>query len=46
VHTGCGTNIPRELLWCKEGTAVWNNDGDTLLLVDAAGNLVNQYSYR
>jgi micrococcal nuclease len=46
VVTGCGTNTADTLYWCKDGsTAVWNNDGDTVHLYDAVGNLVARYSY-
>ena len=45
VRTGCGTNSTTDLYWCKDETAVWNNDGDTVFLFDADGNLVAQYSY-
>ena len=46
VHTGCGANSAMDVYWCKGGaTAVWNNEGDTVFLLDAAGNLVAQYSY-
>jgi micrococcal nuclease len=45
VRTGCGTNSTTDLYWCKDETAVWNNGGDTVLLFDAQGNQVAQYSY-
>lgn len=45
LRTGCGANSTTDLFWCKDGTAVWNNDGDTVFLFDAAGNPVAQYSY-
>lgn len=46
VITGCGTNTADSLYGCKGGSsAVWNNDGDTIYLKDAQGNLVDQYSY-
>lgn len=45
VRTGCGTNSATDLYWCKDGTAVWNNDGDTVFLFEAEGDLVTQYSY-
>lgn len=46
IHTGCGGDSAEDLFWCKGGgAAVWNNGGDTVFLFDAAGNLVNQYSY-
>ena len=46
VHTGCGANTAMDLYWCKGGaTAVWNNEGDTVFLLDAAENVVAKYSY-
>lgn len=45
VRTGCGANSAIDLYWCKDGTAVWNNDGDTVFLFDAGGDPVAQYSY-
>lgn len=45
VHTGCGEESTTDLYWCKEGFAVWNNDGDTAYLFDSTGALVAQYSY-
>ncbi len=44
--TGCGTDTPDSLYWCKGGSsAVWNNDTDTVHLYDTAGNLLTEYSY-
>jgi micrococcal nuclease len=40
VRTGCGADTATELHWCNEGSAVWNNSGDTAFLLDAAGNVV------
>jgi len=40
VRTGCGTNSPTDLHWCNQGSAVWNNGGDTAFLLDRAGNIV------
>jgi hypothetical protein len=45
IVTGCGTNTGDTLFWCKDGTAVWNNDGDTVHLYDKVGNLVARHSY-
>ncbi len=45
VRTGCGTNSATDLYWCKDGTSIWNNDGDTVFLFDAGGNSVAQYTY-
>lgn len=46
VHTGCDANTAMDLYWCKDGaTAVWNNEGDTVFLLDTEGNPVTKYSY-
>jgi micrococcal nuclease len=45
VATGCGTNTGDMLFWCKDGTAVWNNGGDTVFLYDGSGELVATHSY-
>ena len=45
VATGCGTNTSEMLFWCKDGTAVWNNGGDTVFLYDSGDALVATYSY-
>lgn len=47
VFSGCGDNSlgpTAELHWCAEG-AVWNNDGDTALLQDLTGNVVDRLVY-
>ena len=45
IYTGCGVENDRELYWCSQGSAVWNNTGDTVFLRDPNGNLVAFYSY-
>lgn len=47
IYSGCGENSERELYWCRNATcmAVWNNDGDTLFLMNAEGEIVLSYSY-
>jgi micrococcal nuclease len=45
IRTGCGSNTQEDLYWCKSGSAVWNNDGDTAFLYDAGGNLIDSFSY-
>lgn len=45
VFTGCGADAPSELYWCVQGSAVWNNSGDTAFLVDPRGNIVDRWSY-
>jgi len=44
LHTGSGEDSATDLYWGM-GRPVWNNDGDTVLLYDSQGNLVDQYSY-
>lgn len=45
VRSGCGSSTAGEVHWCADG-AVWNNDGDTALLLDAAGRVVDRWRYR
>jgi len=44
LHTGAGTNTQTDLYW-GSSRAIWNNDGDTVYLWDAAGNPVDEYHY-
>ncbi|MFC4359096.1 lamin tail domain-containing protein [Halobium salinum] len=39
VHTGSGTDTDSELYWDADGP-VWNNDGDTVVLINADGDRV------
>jgi micrococcal nuclease len=41
VRTGCGTDSGADLHWCSQGSAVWNNSGDTAFLLDPSGNIVD-----
>lgn len=45
VRTGCGENTAQDLFWCKEETAIWNNGGDCVHLLDAKGDLAIEYCY-
>jgi micrococcal nuclease len=45
IRTGCGTDFDTHLYWCNEGSAVWNNDGDTAFVLDPNGNTHLAYSY-
>lgn len=45
VYTGCGTDTAVELYWCNQGSAVWNNSGDTAFLLDPAGNIVDSVTW-
>ena len=40
LHTGCGEASDTDLFWCMSGSTVWNNDGDTVFLLDVNGNIV------
>lgn len=44
VHTGCGDDGPGRLHWCATGP-VWNNGGDTALLLDPTGNVAARLHY-
>lgn len=45
IYTGCGQDSAMSLYWCKSGSAVWNNSGDTAFLLDPTGNVVWSYAY-
>ncbi len=45
VFTGCGADTPTALYWCNQGSAIWNNGGDTGFLLDPNGNVVSTYRY-
>ena len=45
LHTGCGEASDTDLYWCVSGSAVWNNDGDTVFVLDANGNIVVSRNY-
>jgi micrococcal nuclease len=44
VHTGCGADTPGDLYWCQDGP-LWNNGGDTALLLDPRGNVAGRLGY-
>lgn len=44
LHTGSGTDTERDVYW-GSNTPVWNNDGDTVVVRTAAGDVVLQRSY-
>jgi endonuclease YncB( thermonuclease family) len=44
IYVGCGEDAGNEFYWCAGGS-VWNNGGDTALLLDSSGNVVARYSY-
>lgn len=45
LHTGCGEDTASALYWCNQGSAVWNNGGDTVFVLDPSGNIVVSESY-
>jgi len=45
IRTGCGSDRGFELFWCAAGP-VWSNGGDTIILLDPAGNVVDHLTYR
>jgi hypothetical protein len=45
VRSGCGNNSQKDLYWCKDETAVWNNDGDCVYLINLEGKTIAQYCY-
>ena len=45
VKTGCGADFDTDLYWCNQGSAVWNNGGDTAFLLDPSGNTHVAYAY-
>ena len=45
IHSGCGDDTAADLYWCNQGSAIWNNDGDTAFLVDPNGNIHHTYPY-
>jgi endonuclease YncB( thermonuclease family) len=44
IRVGCGTDDPDDLYWCNDD-AVWSNGGDTALLLDPDGNVVDRFVY-
>jgi len=44
IHSGCGTDTTTDLYWCEQGP-VWNNDGDTAVISDESGALVDAVTY-
>jgi len=45
LRTGCASNTPQDVYWCRDETAIWNNGGDCAYLSDAAGVRIHEYCY-
>jgi endonuclease YncB( thermonuclease family) len=45
LHTGRGNATQSDLYWGANGSAVWNNDGDMVKVLDPQGRIVESYAY-
>lgn len=45
VFSGCGDDTAEELFWCASGSAIWNNSGDTVFVLDPNGTIVTSTEY-
>jgi micrococcal nuclease len=45
LRSGCGADTVTDRYWCVSGSAVWNNAGDTVFLLDPTGNVVAELGY-
>ncbi len=45
LFSGTGTDTATERYWGKQGESVWNNDGDTVFVLDASGSTVASFPY-
>jgi competence protein ComEC len=44
LHTGGGTDTETDLYW-GSGRPIWNNDGDTVIITTANGDVVLEETY-
>jgi micrococcal nuclease len=44
IHSGSGNNSTTHVYW-GSGSAIWNNDGDTVVITNAEGQVVAIYDY-
>ncbi len=44
IRSGCGPDRPEDLAWCAGGP-VWDNQGDIAIILDAAGHIVDVFTY-
>ncbi len=45
LRTGCGVDTVTDRHWCVTGSAVWNNTGDTVYLLDPWGTVIRWLAY-
>ncbi|MCE5252884.1 MAG: S-layer homology domain-containing protein [Actinomycetia bacterium] len=46
LHTGSGVDTQTDLYWNQTSSAVWNNDGDTVKVLDSQGRVLTSYHYQ
>ncbi len=47
IYSGCGRSSKNKIFLCvkKQCKAIWNNDGDSFILINEKGNIVLNYTY-
>jgi hypothetical protein len=45
LHSGAGYETSTDLYWGASGVAVWNNDGDTVKVLDPQDQIVETFAY-
>jgi micrococcal nuclease len=45
LHSGEGHDTQTDLYWGASGAAIWNNDGDTVKVLDPQDQIVESYTY-
>ncbi len=45
LHSGQGADTASDIYWGASGAAIWNNDGDTVKVLDPQGQIVEIYDY-
>jgi hypothetical protein len=45
LHSGEGTDSQSDLYWGASGSAIWNNDSDTVKIIDPQGQVVESRDY-
>ena len=42
IYSSCGAQRDGVMFWCRKGSSVWNNAGDTAFLLDPNGNVASR----
>jgi hypothetical protein len=45
LHSGQGIDTATDLYWDVAGSAIWNNDGDTVKVLDPQRHIVESFAY-